>query len=288
MPRNHARIVVFELNDIPALITSYRALARPCETPYIPFYPLAKPGKDLSFMDAATATKEHFNARDNRFDYHAEWASATFINNANALEFQRDDRDDNFDIVEDLEEKWAGEQQGIRQQALAAMKVSPEHAEAILHRYNVAKLAEARGAIQANLDKIAPHKIVVMADSIDPKSSKEVKIVLLSDEKLDATKIDQKKTYAGVGRSSLTTSGVMSDLTQPTSFTATDVDGDGKADMVMTFAQKDLARFMMPGAVFDTYLYTRKGGDRITAFDTVKIQGQTNRKYSSKERGHDR
>ena len=71
-------------------------------------------------MDAATPTKEHFNARDSRFSYHPEWASATFINNANALEFQRDDRDDNFDIIEDLEEKWAGEQQGIRQQALSA------------------------------------------------------------------------------------------------------------------------------------------------------------------------
>ena len=280
--------VVFELNDIPAFITSYRALARPCETPYIPFYPLAKPSEDMHFMDAATATKEHFQARDYRFDYHPEWASATFINNANTLEFQRDDRDDNFDIIEDLEEKWADEQTGIRAQAKAAMKVSEAHAMAILHRYNVAKLAEARGAIQNHLDEIAPHKIVVMADSIDPKSAADVKIALLSDEKLDATKIDQKKTYAGVGRSSLTTSGVMSDLTQPKAFEKVDVDGDGKADMVMTFAQKDLARFMMAGAVFDTWLYTREGGDRIAAFDTVKVAGATNKKFSSKERGHDR
>ena len=56
----------------------------------------------------------------------------------------------------------------------------------------------------------------------------------------------------------------------------------------MTFVQKDLARFMLAGAVYDTWLYTRDGGDRIAAFDTVKIEGQTNRKYSSKERGHDR
>ena len=56
----------------------------------------------------------------------------------------------------------------------------------------------------------------------------------------------------------------------------------------MTFAQKDLARFMMAGAVFDTWLYTREGGDRIAAFDTVKVAGATNKKFSSKERGHDR
>ena len=80
----------------------------------------------------------------------------------------------------------------------------------------------------------------------------------------------------------------MSDLTQPKAFEKVDVDGDGKADMVMTFAQKDLARFMMAGAVFDTWLYTREGGDRIAAFDTVKVAGATNKKFSSKERGHDR
>ena len=113
-------------------------------------------------------------------------------------------------------------------------------------------------------------------------------IIAFDDEKLDATKIDQKNTYGGVGRSSLTTSGVMSDLAQPVAFSAEDVNGDGKKDMVMTFVQKDLARFMMAGAVYDTWLYTRDGGDRIAAFDTVKIKGQTNRKFSTKERGHDR
>ena len=280
--------VVFEINDIPELITSYRALARPCETPYIPFYPLAKPGASMSFMSAATATKEHFSARDSRFDYHPEWASVTFINNANTLEFQRDDRDDNFDIVEDLEEKWDGEQAALREQAKAAFKISKQHGLEILHRYNVAKLQEAQGAIQAHLDEIAPHKVVILADSIDPKSTETVKFALLSDEDLDATKIDQTKTYGGVGRSSLTTSGVMSDLAQPVSYATEDVNGDGKLDMVMTFVQKDLARFMLAGAVYDTWLYTRDGSDRIAAFDTVKIEGQTNRKYSSKERGHDR
>ena len=158
----------------------------------------------------------------------------------------------------------------------------------LLHRYNVAKLQEAQGAIQAHLDEIAPHKVVILADEIDPKSTSTVKFALLSDEDLDATKIDQKNTYGGVGRSSLTTSGVMGDLAKPTAFAAEDVNGDGKLDMVMTFVQKDLARFMLAGAVYDTWLYTRDGGDRIAAFDTVKIKGQTNRKYSSKERGHDR
>ena len=45
---------------------------------------------------------------------------------------------------------------------------------------------------------------------------------------------------------------------------------------------------MMAGAVWDTYLYTYTRGKRICAFDTVPVKGQTNKKYSNAERGHDR
>ena len=262
--------VVFDIDKVPELIASYRALARPCETPYIPSYPLAKPSANQSFMDAATATKEHFTAEAYRFDYHPEWASTTFINNTNVIEYQRDEFENNQKLIKSLEKQWAEEKVGIEAQAREALTVSKDKALAILHRYNVAKLAEAQGAIQANMDKIAPHKIVILSDTIDPASSADVKIVLLSDASLDATKIDQTKTFAGVSRASNDKT-VVSDLAKPKAFEATDVNGDGKKDMVMTFVQKDLAQFMVPGAVYDTYLYTRNGNDRLTAFDTVKV-----------------
>ena len=262
--------VVFEMNRVPELLASYRALARPCETPFVPSYPLARPSQNQSFMDAATATKEHFHAKASRFDYHPEWASSVFVNNSNVIDYQRDDFKNNLKLIKKLEKHWAEEKPGIEAQALTALTVSKDKAFAILHRYNVAKLAEAQGAIQANMDKIAPHKIVILSDTIDPASSADVKIVLLSDASLDATKIDQTKTFAGVSRAS-NDKKVVSDLAKPKAFEATDVNGDGKKDMVMTFVQKDLAQFMVPGAVYDTYLYTRNGNDRLTAFDTVKV-----------------
>ena len=263
--------VVFDIAAEPELIASYRALARPCETPFIPSYPLARPAENQSFMSAATATKEHFHAQASRFDYHPEYASITFVNNSNVIDYQRDDFKDNQKLIKSLEEKWAEEKAGIEAQARAALSVSKDHALAILHRYNVAKLTEAQGAIQAHLDEIAPHKIVILADSIDPKSSSTVKIVLLSDEDLDATKIDREKTFAGISRASHDKA-LMSDLAKPVGYEAVDLNQDGKKDMVMTFVQKDLAKFMVPGAVYDTYLYTRDGGDRLTAFDTVKVK----------------
>ena len=262
--------VVFDVDVEPVLIASYRALARPCETPFVPSYPLAKPSENQSFMSAATATKEHFHAQPTRFDYHPEYASMTFVNNANVIDYQRDDFKSNLKFIQKLEKKWAEEKGGIESQARAALSVSEDKALAILHRYNVAKLTEAQGAIQARLDQIAPHKIVILSDTLDPKSNATIKIALLSDEDLDATQINREKTYAGISRAS-DGKALMSDLAKPTAYAIEDINGDGKKDMVMSFVQKDLAKFMVPGAVYDTYLYTRDGRDRLTAFDTVKV-----------------
>lgn len=281
---------VFELNEIPELIASWRSYARPCEAPYVPSYPLAKPGKAQSFMPADVATREQFNARDSRFSYHPEYAHNVFINNANAVDYLRGDAmDDNEELIEKLEKRWAGEQAAIEAQAKAAFAVSREKGLEVLHRFNVEKMDEAQGAIQAQLDKLTPHKIVVMADAIDPKSDRTVKIALLSSDDLDATKINREKTWAGVSRESIGNGKVLSKETaKPVAFETVDVNGDGKLDMVMSFAQKDLAKNMMAGAVYDTYLCTQEGRDRVTAFDTVRVKGQTNKKYSNKERGHDR
>lgn len=167
--------------------------------------------------------------------------------------------------------------------------MSREKGLAVLHRFNVEKMDEAQGAVQAQLDRLTPHKIVIMADAIDSKSDQTVKIALLSCDDLDATKINRDKTWAGVSRESIGNGKILSQETaKPVAFETADVDDDGKLDMVMSFAQKDLAKNMMAGAVYDTYLYTQEGRERVTAFDTVRIKGQTNKKYSSKERGHDR
>ena len=115
-----------------------------------------------------------------------------------------------------------------------------------------------------------------------------MQIALLSDPLLDATTIDQNKTFAGPSRASTVAAVVMSNLAKPTAFEKKDVNGDGRIDLVMSFTQKDLAKYMMAGAVWDTYLYTYTSGKRICAFDTVKVKGQTNKKYSNAERGHDR
>lgn len=286
-PTSHESVVI-ELDPSPELIAAFRAYARPCETPYVPGYPLAKPGVNANFMGWKEATAEQFNARDNRFSYHTEFNSTPFINYANVLEYQWGDQRGARDIIRTLEEGWEADRVAVHSQARAAMKISKAKALDILHNFNVQKMQEAQGAVSRDLAEIAPHKIAVLAEEIDPKSDKPVQIALLSDPLLDATTIDQNKTFAGPSRASTVAAVVMSNLAKPTAFEKKDVNGDGRIDLVMSFTQKDLAKYMMAGAVWDTYLYTYTSGKRICAFDTVKVKGQTNKKYSNAERGHDR
>lgn len=286
-PTSHESVVI-ELDPSPELITAFRAYARPCETPYVPGYPLAKPAANASFMDWSTATAEQFNARDERFSYHAEFSSTPFINYANVLEYQWGDQRGARDIIRTLEDGWAADRAAVHAQAQAVIQQSRDKALDILHNFNVQKLQEAQGAVNRDLASIAPHKILVMAEEIDPASDAPVQIALLSDPLLDATTIDKDKTFAGPGRASTVAKVVLSDLAKPTAFEKKDVNGDGRADLLVSFSQKDLARFMMAGAEWDTYLYTYTSGKRICAFDTVRIKGQTNRKYSKIDGGHDR
>ncbi len=286
-PTSHESVVI-ELDPSPELITAFRAYARPCETPYVPGYPLAKPAANASFMDWSTATAEQFNARDERFSYHAEFSSTPFINYANVLEYQWGDQRGARDIIRTLEDGWAADRAAVHAQAQAVIQQSRDKALAILHNFNVQKLQEAQGAVNRDLASIAPHKILVMAEEIDPASDAPVQIALLSDPLLDATTIDKDKTFAGPGRASTVAKVVLSDLAKPTAFEKKDVNGDGRVDLLVSFSQKDLARFMMAGAEWDTYLYTYTSGKRICAFDTVRVKGQTNRKYSKIDGGHDR
>ena len=44
----------------PTLTEAWKTLGRPCQSVYIPLYPLAGPAEGTAFTDPTTATKEHF------------------------------------------------------------------------------------------------------------------------------------------------------------------------------------------------------------------------------------
>ncbi len=279
---------VWVMNDNPMLIEGYRSLARPCETPYVPFFPLAKQAENAGFLNAAQATAEHFKGTAPLFSFSPDWPVFTSVEMANALEFKREELKNNTKLLAGFEKTWEKKAAEVAAMAKELTKVSNEKAAAYLHAFNVESFEAATGFAQTRVNELMPHKIVVLADVVNPKSEDKVDVVLLSDAKLDATKVDLKRTYAGAGRASVTTTVTMSQLAQPVSTKTVDFNKDGKADLVLQFKAKDLTKFMLPGAVYDMWLYTYLGKDRITAFDTALVapEGYTPPKKSGKE-NHD-
>lgn len=265
--------VVYEMNANPLLIAGFRTHARPCQTPYVPFYPLARPAEGTAFFSWEKATAEHFKGTPEYFSYRAEWPVTTFVNAANTHDFQRQDLKRVQQFVAGLEADWAKDRKAVEEHAKTLLKVSEYKATEYLHAYNLKTFREAQAEVAGFLTKMAPYSMSVMADSIDPKSDKTVDIVLYSKGKMDATKIDLKKTYAGVGRASIGNKIKMADkLAQPVKTTKRDVDGDGKVDMILTFTQKDLAKNMLAGATYDIWLHTFVGNQRIAVMDTAFIE----------------
>ena len=265
--------VVYEMNANPLLIAGFRTHARPCQTPYVPFYPLARSAEGTAFFSWEKATAEHFKGTPEYFSYRAEWPVTTFVNAANTYDFQRQDLKRVQQFVAGLEADWAKDRKAVEEHAKTLLKVSEYKATEYLHAYNLKTFREAQAEVAGFLTKMAPYSMSVMADSIDPKSDKTVDIVLYSKGKMDATKIDLKKTYAGVGRASIGNKIKMADkLAQPVKTTKRDVDGDGKVDMILTFTQKDLAKNMLAGATYDIWLHTFVGNQRIAVMDTAFIE----------------
>lgn len=265
--------VVYEMNANPLLITGYRAMARPCETPYVPFFPLARPAEGTSFMDPATATAEHFKGTPERFSYRSDWPVFDFVKVANVHEFQRQDQKDNKAFVAKIEKELTKDMPAVAAHAQMLLKVSEAKAVEYMHAYNVRTFNEAHAAMLDRLAEVAPHTMTVMADSIDPKSEKTVDVVLFSGDKFDATKADPKQTWGGVGRASIGNKITMGDkLAQPVKAEARDVNGDGKKDMVFTFTQKGLAQNMLAGATYDIWLHTYVNGERVALMDSAFIE----------------
>ena len=263
---------VYELNDNPLLIAGYRALSRPCETPFIPFFPLAQPDANLGLMTPDQATAEHFKGTIKYFNYKADWPVWTFINNANVHDFQRDDVKANFKFVKALEDQLGATLPDAAKEAARLLKISEDKAVAYLHEYNVRMARDGEVAMAKRLAEAAPYKITILADQIDPQSSETIDVVLFGDKTLDVSKVDPKKVWLGASRANVRNRILMADaLGQATKVTFKDMNEDGQKDAVLTFTQKDVSKHLLAGAFHDVWLYGYVGDKRVAAKDTVKV-----------------
>lgn len=264
--------VVYVMDENPLFIQAYKTLARPSETPYVPLYPLAKPAKATAFLTWEEATKQHFHAKPESFSYDADWPVWAFINTANAVEYMHPAYKKNFREVKSLEKELNAPISEELKTAKELAKISPEKALNWLHAKNVEKFEKAQEEMAETFAKLTPHEVLVLADAIDSKGDETVNIAILSDKKLKAEDINDSQTVAGPGRSSVGAKVTLSSLAKPTASEVKDVNGDGIKDKVLSFKAKEIAKDMLPGAVYDVWVYSEAKGKPVTGFGTALIK----------------
>ena len=151
-------------------------------------------------------------------------------------------------------------------------KIAPEKALNCQHAKNVEKVEKAQEEMAETSAKLTPHEVLVLADASGSKGDETVNIARLGDKMLKAEDINDSQTVAGPGRSSVGAKVTLSSLAKPTASEVKDVNGDGIKDKVLSFKATDIAKDMLPGAVYDVWVSSEAQGNPVTGFGTALIK----------------
>lgn len=261
--------VVYEMNADPLLIRGWRTSGRPCQTPYVPFYPLAKPSAAQSFMTPETATAEHFHAKLDRFDYKPEFGLYSFLTAQNLADYVGGKTIQAQKAA--LEAKWTNEAESVMKTAQALKTtVSAEKAEAFLHQYGAAAYGEAAAAMTAAYHAMKPVSVVVLGDKLSLSAKGEIQVAVLSSEDFDATKLDVKSALFGVTYPNPDVD-INTDRAKAVKLEARDVDGDGRLDAVFTFPAAAAVKHAFADVKTDLWFFGKAGDVKVGGFDVVKV-----------------
>lgn len=264
---------VCQTHDDPLYTVIWRALSHPCESPYIALYPLAGPAKATHFMRPGRADREHFRGDPRNFSFKSDWPVAVFDELSNLLDFEREEHEENEDLIQAWENDMECSRLEAEKQARFLDQVSRTKARDRLHDFNVSSFEEAFADARARLADYRKVRASILADSIRSESDDPVTVILHGSETFRADAIDVTRIRAGVGRMSADTKITMDQLCRPQSVSKEDVDGDGFEDIKLVFRQKDLAQFMLAGCVYDIWFYFYANGKPLAAMDTAYIHG---------------
>ncbi len=263
--------IVYNLTKDPTLTEAWKTLGRPCQSIYIPLYPLAGPAKGTSFLDGATATKEHFAGTPSMFDYRADFAPhAVFNASNNAIDYLRaDELAKRTKLIHEQEAAFMAERPAVTKKA-ASLK--GEERTKFLHDYNEAAYQKVLGIMQAENARIMPMKVEILSKVIRTDHDDDVQFVLYGSKDHEVLGTNMSATRAGMGAYQLGATRQWKDFAAPTKMEYKDFNKDGNMDVVFTFKSKDLGFGTVSGAIMDMWLFTQVNGHRVTGFDAVPVQ----------------
>lgn len=262
---------VFNLAKDPTLTEAYKTLGRPCQSVYIPIYPLAGPAKGTAFLDWKTATQEHFAGTPAMFDYRADFTPhSVFSAGTNAIDYLRGDEiAKRTALIKKFEEKFIAERSKITAEAA---KLQGNARTKFLHEYNEKVYQEVLSAMKAENARMMPMKVKILEKTVQADGEGITSFALLGSQTHSVLSANMDATRAGMSANQLNSTRQWKNFAPAQSMTYKDVDGDGITDVVFTFKSKDVAKGAVPGAKMDLWLYTQINGHRVIGYDVIPVE----------------
>lgn len=258
--------MVFQMREQPELILAWRSSGRGCTNGYAPTYPLAGVPAGYSVApDPVTAQNRHFNAPREWFSYNPELPWWTFRTLDTLLNYQYAESKGMKDALNGLYSKWAAEIPHVDAKARALLAVNKDEARLFLYNYSNDQHKLLAATAGDYIRKLTPYTMAIQAEELSLTDSGSVDVVLYTTPDFDATAIDRDQTFFNVGY-------VYNTFAKPVAFTAKDMNGDGRPDMVITFKTTEAIRNGVADVVTEMYLRTMHNNKVIVAMDTVTIR----------------
>lgn len=264
--------VVYEMNAEPLLTRGWRTSARPCQTPYVPFFPLAKPAEAQSFMTPEVATAEHFHATPDRFDFKADFGLYTALKTQNLVDYLDDGaRADLRKVIDAQQAKWLAEGDSVLKTAQYLEKnVSQDKAKAYLHQYAAEAYNVSIALLEDAFQNMKPLKIEILADTLSLSKKDKVDVVVFGEKGLDLSKAKKESFVFGITYPDPNVD-VNLKRAKATKMALKDVNGDGVKDLVLTFPSDEAAKYGFEGVNTDLWLFGEIDGQKKGGFDLVRI-----------------
>lgn len=277
--------IVYNLTKDPTLTEAWKTLGRPCQSVYVPLYPLAGPAKGTAFVDGLTATQEHFKGTPAMFDFRDEFTPhSVFSAGTNAIDYLRGDEiAKRTALIEKIEADFMKDRAAV---TAKAAKLQGAERTAFLHDYNQKAYDEVLGIMRAENARLMPMKVEILADVVRADSEDEVAFALLGSKDHSVKGANQAATRAGMSANQLNSTRQFSGFAPAKSMTFKDVNKDGIEDVVFTFNSKELTKGAVAGAKMDLWLYTQVNGHRVVGFDVVPVETKEVKAAASRDGKH--
>ena len=264
--------VVYEMNADPLLTRGWRTSARPCQTPFVPFFPLAKPAEAQSFMTPEVATAEHFHATPDRFDFKDDFGLYTALKTQNLVDYLDDGaRADLRKVIGAQQAKWLAEGDSVLKNARYLEKnVSQDKAKAYLHQYSAEAYNVSIALLEDAFQNMKPLKIEILADTLSLSKKDTVNVVVFGEKGLDLSKAKKESFVFGITYPDPNVD-VNLKRAKATKMALKDVNGDGVKDLVLTFPSDAAAKYGFDGVNTDLWLFGEIDGQKKGGFDLVRI-----------------